>query len=58
MKIKLFCDRLSGHKCIGLTLGHDDLYFGVNLIFWMVGIAKVYPPYQATIFTEDLRKDA
>jgi hypothetical protein len=24
----------------------------------MIGIAKVYPPYQATIFTEDLRKNA
>jgi len=57
MKIKPFCDRLSGHKCIGITVGHDEYYVGINLVFWMIGIAKAYPPYQAVVKTEDLRKD-
>jgi hypothetical protein len=58
MKFKFFCDKLSGHKCIGLTVGHDEYYIGINLIFWMIGIAKAYPPYQRLVVTEDLRKDA
>lgn len=56
MKLKLFCTKLYGHKAIGVTLDHDELAIGINLIFWMVGIAKVYP-YQALVKTEDLRKD-
>jgi hypothetical protein len=48
---------LSGHKCIGITVGHDEYYVGINLVFWMIGIAKAYPPYQAVVKTEDLRKD-
>lgn len=57
MKIKLCFDRLIGHKSLGLTVDHDEFAVGVNLVFWFIGIAKVYPPYQAMVKTEDLRKD-
>jgi hypothetical protein len=56
MKFKFFCQRLIGHKAIGVTLDHDELAIGLNLIFCMVGIAKIYP-YQSLVKTEDLRKD-
>lgn len=56
MKFKFFCQKLWGHKAIGLTLDHDEFAIGVNLVFWMVGVAKIYP-YQALVKTEDLRKD-
>lgn len=57
MKIKFCCDKLSGHKTLGITLDHDEFAIGVNLVFWFIGIAKVYPPYQSLVKTEDLRKD-
>lgn len=57
MKFKFCCDRLVGHKNIGITIDHDEFAVGINLIFWFVGIAKVYPSYQSLVKTEDLRKD-
>lgn len=57
MKFKFCCDRLTGHKSIGITLDHDEFAIGINLVFCFIGIARVYPPYQAFIKTEDLRKD-
>ena len=56
MKIKFCCDKLSGHKTLGITLDHDEFAIGVDLIWCFIGVARVYP-YQALVKTEDLRKD-
>ncbi len=59
MKFKLCFDKLYGHKSIGVTLDHDEFAIGVNLVFWFIGVAKIYPKYEyrSLVMTEDLRKD-
>jgi hypothetical protein len=31
---------LSGWKTLGFGIGHDDVYIGLYIIFWMVGIQR------------------
>lgn len=56
MRFKFFCDKLTGHKSVGISIGHDEAWIAIDLFFWSIGIAKIYP-WHGIIMAEDLRKD-